>query len=108
MQLNDPASTVLLKASGISRPFATWVSYILSRPGSVRSINRTFPLTFIVRGDAYTVGGGNWNHLTISLATHKRFADSATGLWMLSITNCDDKAMHTLGTLLKSNWEVLL
>ena len=51
-QLDNPVATVLPKATGISWPFASWVTYILSRPGSVRSINRTFLLTFIVRGDA--------------------------------------------------------
>ena len=68
VQLDNPVATVLPKATGISWPFASWVTYILSSPGLVRSINRTFPLTFIVREDAYPVAGGNWTQLTISLA----------------------------------------
>ena len=108
MQLDNPVATVLPKATGISWPFASWVIYILSRPGFVRSINRTFPLTFIVRGDAYPVVGGNWTQLTISLANFERLARSPARLWELSMANCDDKAMDTLGTLWKSNWEVLL
>ena len=56
-QLDNPGATVLPKATGISWPFASWVTYILSRPGLVRSINRTFPLTFIVRGNTYPVTG---------------------------------------------------
>ena len=28
------------------------------------------------------------------------------GAWVLSMANCDDKAMDTLGTLWNSNWEV--
>ena len=59
VQLDHPVARVLPKANGISWPFASWVTYILSRPGLVRSINRSFPLTFIVRGDAYPVAGGN-------------------------------------------------
>ena len=82
------------------------VTYILSRPGLMRSINRTFPLTFIVRGDAYSVAGGKWTQLTISLANFERLAGSPAGLWVLSMANCDDKAMDTLGTLWKSNWQV--
>ena len=108
VQLDDPVATVLPKATGISWPFASWVTYILSRPALVRSINRTFPLTFIVRGDAYPVAGGNWTQLTISLANFERWARFPAGLWVLSMANCDDKAMDTLGTLWKSNWEVLL
>ena len=46
MQLDNPVATVLRKATGISWLFASWVTYILSRLGMVRSINRTFPLTF--------------------------------------------------------------
>ena len=52
VQLDEPVSTVLPKATGISLPFASWVTYSLSRPGLVRSMNRDFPLTFIVQGDA--------------------------------------------------------
>ena len=108
VQLDNPVAMVLPKATGISWPFASWVTYILPRPGLVRSINRTFPLTFIVGGDAYPVAGGNWTQLTISLANFERLARSPAGLWVLSMANCDDKAMETLGTLWKRNWEVLL
>ena len=91
VQFDDPVATVLPKATGISWPFASWVTYILSQPGLVRSSNRTFPLTFIVRGDAYPVVGGNWTQFTIFVANFDRLARSRAGLWVL--TNCDDKAM---------------
>ena len=68
MQLDEPVATVLPKATGISWPFASWVTYILSRPCLVRSINRNF------RGDAYPVAGGNSIQLTISLANFDRLA----------------------------------
>ena len=70
------------------------------------NLNRNFPLTFIVRGDACPMAGGNWTQLTISLANFNRLARSPAGLWVLSMANCDDKAMDTLRTLWKSNWEV--
>ena len=108
MQLDEPVATVLPKGTEISWPFASWVTYILSRPGLVQSINRTFPLMFIVWGDAYPVAVGNWTQPTISLANFERLARSPAGLWVLSMAHCDDKAMDTLGTLWKSNWEVLL
>ena len=106
MRLHDPVATVLPKATGISWPFASWVTYILSQPGLVRSINRNFPLTFIVRGDG--PNPTNWTQFTISLANFDRLARSPEGLWVLSMANCDDKAMDTLGTLWKSSWEALL
>ena len=93
---------------GISWPLASWVTYILSQAGLVRSINRNFPLTFNGRGDAYPVAGGNWTQLTISLANFDRLARSHAGLWVLSTANCDDKAMDTLRTSWKSNWEISL
>ena len=74
----------------------------------MRSINRSFPWTFIVRGDDYPVAGGNWTQLTISLANLDRLARSPAGLWVWSMAHCDDNAMDTLWTLWKSNWEVLL
>ena len=95
---------VLPQATGISRPFASWVKYILSRPGLVRSIHRSFPLTFIVLGHAFPVAGRNWTQLTISLANLYRLGPSPAGFSVLSMASCDIKAMDTLGTLWKSNW----
>ena len=46
--------------------------------------------------------------LTISFANFDRLARFPAGLWVLSMANCDDKAMDTLGTLWKINREVLL
>ena len=62
------------RATGISWRFVSWVKYILSRAGLVRSIDRSCPLTFIVREDAYRVAGGNWTKLTISLANFQHLA----------------------------------
>ena len=45
---------------------------------------------------------------THSLANFDRLARSPAGLWVLSMANCDDKAMDTFGTLWKSNSEVAL
>ena len=104
MQLDEPVATVLPKATGISWPFPSWVTYMLSRLGLVRSINCNFPLTPIVLGDAYPVAGGNRTQLTISFVNFDRLARSPAGLWVLSMANCHD--MDTLGTLWKSNWEV--
>ena len=106
VQLDPPVATVLPKATGISWPFASWVTYIRSRPGLVRSINRTFPIGVHPPGHAYPVAGGNWTQLTIFLANFDRLARSAAGLWVLSMANHDDKAIDTIGTLRKSNWEV--
>ena len=97
MQLDGPVATVLPRATGMSWPLASWVTYILSRPGLVRSINRNFPLTFIV-------AGGNWTQLIISLASFDRLARSPADLLVWCMANQDDKAMDTLGTLWKSNF----
>ena len=56
----------------------------------------------------YPVDGGNWTHLTVCLANLNRLARSLAGIWVLSMVNCDDKAMDTLGMLWKSNWVVFL
>ena len=77
--LDSPIATVLPNVTGMSWPFASWVKYILCRPGLVRPINRSFPLTFIFRGDAYLVAGGNGTQLTISLANFDRLARPARG-----------------------------
>ena len=101
VQLDEPVATVLPKATRISWPFASWVTYFPSRPGLVLSINRNFPLT---SGGMPTPWPGA--QLAISLANFDHLARSPAGLWGLSMANCDDKAMDTLGTLWKSNWEV--
>ena len=50
VELDDPVATVLPKATGISWPFASWVKFILSRPGLV--LNR--PLLHV---DGHRSGG---------------------------------------------------
>ena len=85
------------------------MGHIHPLPAGLGAVNQPhLPLTCIVRADAYPVAGGNWTQLTISLANFERLARSPAGLWVLSMANCDDKAMDTLGTLWKSNWGVLL
>ena len=96
VQLDEPVATVLPKATGISWPFTSWFTYILW-PGLVRSINRNFPLTFIVRRDAYPVAGGNWTQLTISSANFDRLARSPAGVWVLSMANCVGGSWSPLG-----------
>ena len=54
------------------------------------------------------MAGGNLTQLTISLANFDRLALSPAGLWVLSMAKCDDKAIDTVGTLWKSNWEVFV
>ena len=51
---------------------------------------------------------GNWTQITVSLANFDGLARSPAGLLVLSMVNCDGKAMDTLGTLWQSNGEVLL
>ena len=81
VELHDPPAMVLPKATGISWPFASWVKYILSRPGLVPPTNGSFPLTFIVRGDAYPVARGNWTQRTISLASFDRCFSDRSLCW---------------------------
>ena len=104
MELDPPVATVLPKATGIAWPFTSRTRYIVSWPGLLRSINGSFPLTFIVRRDAYPVAGGTLTQRTISLANFDRLTCTPAGLWVLSMANCDDKAMHTLGTLCKRRY----
>ena len=58
-EIGWPFATVLPKATGISWLFASWVKYILSRRGLMGPIAGSFPLTFIVRGDAYPIARAN-------------------------------------------------
>ena len=55
-----------------------------------------------------TVAEGNWTQLTITLAHLNHLVRSPAGLQVLSMANYDDKAIDTLRTLWKSNWEVFL
>ena len=48
----------------------SWACYIQSRPPLVDTIDWDWPLTFIVRGDAYPCAGGGWTQLSIGLPNH--------------------------------------
>ena len=83
------------------------IGHIHRLPAGLGAVNQPqLPIDVHRPGDGYPVAGGNWTQLTISLANFDRLARSPAGLWVLSMANCDDKAMDTLGTLWKSNWEV--
>ena len=66
----------------------------------------SFPLTFIIHRIAYPMARANCTQPTISLAIVDRFACSPAGLRVLSILNCDNKAMETHGTFWRDKWKV--
>ena len=74
------AATVLPNATEISWPFASWVKYIFSRAELPWDIDCSFPLTFIIRGDAYPMAKSTWTQLTISLANFGSMAHPLAGL----------------------------
>ena len=70
LDLRPPVSVPDPPASGRSWPLPSWARYVQSCPSLVDTIDWTRPLTFIVRGDAYSCGGGSWTQLSIGLLNH--------------------------------------
>ena len=70
LDLRPPVSVPDPPTNGRFWPLPSWARYVQSRPSLVDTIDRTKPLTFIVRGDAYLCAGGNWTQLSIGLLNH--------------------------------------
>ena len=47
-------------SSGRCWPLRSWAQYVQSRPALCQSIDRTRPLTLLVRGDGYPCADGSW------------------------------------------------
>ena len=72
-------------------------------PAGLGAVNQSLlPVDIHRLGGMPTPWPGAWTQLTIYFANLGRVARSPTGLWVLSMANCHDKAMHTLGTLSKT------
>ena len=100
MQL-DPTSSTQPCATAMVWPLDSWIPYLFSRCALIRQVDRFFPLTFFVRGDAYPVAGTSCIQVTISLVNMGCLCRSFAVVWAVGLANCDDKQMPTLGILWK-------
>ena len=106
LELAPAVSTSDSKATGISWPWASWLRYIASQPPLCRMIDRSFPLTFIVRGDGYPCAGGEWSQWSVSIAGMGLWGRIPACVWVIGLAICGDKAMATLATLWEDNIKV--
>ena len=100
MSTSDP------KAMGISWPWASWLRYIASQPPLCRMIDWSFLMTFIVRRNGYPCAGGEWSHLSVSIANMGLWGRIPACVWVIGLAICGDKAMATLATLWEDNIKV--
>ena len=94
-------------ASGPSWPVHSWARYTQSRPPLVDTIDWNRPLTFIVRGDAYSCAGGSWTQLSTWLLNHGKRGRTPAYLWVIGMAVCGDKDMAALATIWAENLQVL-
>ena len=106
LQLDPPTSTTHPCATAVVWPLDSWIRYVFSRPALIRRVYKSFPLTFLVRGDRYPVSGSSWTQITISLANMGWLCRFFAAAWALRLANRHDKQMPTLGILWKCLFEV--
>ena len=94
-----PVSVREPPTSGRSWPLYSRARYIQLRPPLVDTINCKRPLTFLLRGDAYTCAGGKWTQLSIGLLNHGARACTPAYLWVIEMAICGDKDMAALATI---------
>ena len=63
------------------------------------SIDRTRPLTFVVRGDRYPCAGGRWSQLSVGLLNHGVKARTPAFLWVIGMAVTGDTDMVALGQI---------
>ena len=106
LELGPPVSVAEPPGSNRSWPLRSWVQYLPSRPPLVHTIDWSRPLTFILRGDAYTCAGGSWTRLSIGLLNHGKRARTPAYLWVIGMAVCGVKDMAALATIWAENLQV--
>ena len=107
LELRPPVDVDNPPASGRSWPVHSWARYIHSRQPLVDTIDWDWPLTFIVRGDAYPCAGGSWTQLSIGLLNHGNWGRTPADFWVIAMAVCGDKDMAALATIWADNPQVL-
>ena len=64
------------------------------------------PLTFLLRGDAYSCAARSWTQLFIGLLNHSARAHTPAYLWVMGIAICGDKDIAALATIWSKNLHV--
>ena len=106
LDLRPPVSIPDPPASERSWPLLSWARYVQSRPSLVDTIDRTRPLTFIVRRDVYLSAGRSWTQLSIGLLNHGTRRRTPAYLWVIGMAVCGDKHMVALATIWADNLKV--
>ena len=106
LDLRPPVSVPDPPANGRSWPLPSWARYVQSRPSLVETIDWTRPLTFIVRGDAYSCAGGSSTQLSIWLLNHGAQGRTPAYWWVIRMAVCGDKYMAALATQWADNLKV--
>ena len=106
LALDRPVSVSHPPTSGRSWPLQSWARYIQSRPPLVDTIDWTRPLTFLLRGDAYSCTARSWTQLSIGLLNHSARARTPAYLWVIGMTVCGDRDIAALATIWSKNLQV--
>ena len=70
-----------------------------SRPALCQSIDWTFPLTLVVRGDGYPCAASSWSQPSVGLLNHGLKARTPAFLWVIGMAITGDKDMVALGQI---------
>ena len=89
-----------------SWPLQSWVQYPQSRLPLVDTIDWSWPLIFILRGDVYLCAGGSWTQLSIGLLNHGKRARTPAYLGVIGMAVHRDKDMAALSTIWAENLQV--
>ena len=99
LALSPPVECADPPLSGRCWPLWSWAQYVQSRLALCLYIDRTRPLTFVVRGDGYPCAGGSWSQPSLGLLNHGVKAPTPTFLWVISMAVTGDKDMVALGQI---------
>ena len=99
LALSPPLECANPPSSGRCWPLRSWAQYVQFRPAMFQSVDRTRPLTLVVRGDGYPCAGGSWSQLSVGLLNHGEKARTPAVLWIIDMGVTDDKDIVALGRI---------
>ena len=106
MRLEPPKLTTQDGTIGISWSILEVVKFIQRHKVLHSAWDTSMPLTLIVRGDAFPVGGTQWSQLCITFANWAQLARNLSHQFIIGVAYCDDKDATILANLWETNIKV--
>ena len=91
---------------GVSWDFTNWLGYVAHEECLSSTVDTSFQLSFLIRGDGYPCGGVSWAHWSVALLNPGYLTRTLSHRRPIGVAGCDQKHLDALQLLWKRNIRV--